>query len=214
VIAAMLNRVLARGLERSPRARELCAGLEGRRLRILISGWPAGIEVGAVDGRLEVGRARSAEADVTLRGSPAALLEMARGDARAVVERGSAGLDGDEQLAERFQELARLVRPDLEQELGRVAGRMPAHFAARTLRSLGRWGRAAGASLARNAADYLAHESRDLVPRAEAEQYLGGVEQLRGRVADAERRMAQLAARLDALAPGAAAAPPSRHLPR
>ena len=209
MIAATLNRALARGLERSPRARELRAGLEGRRLRIVISGWPDEIEVVAVGGRLEVGPAGSTLADVTLRGSPAALLAMALGDARAVVERGSASLAGDEPLAERFQELARLLRPDLEQALARMVGRMPAHFAARALRSLTRWGRAAGESLTRNAADFLAHESRDLVPRAEAELYLGGVEQLRARVTDAERRLAQLTARVDALAPGAAMPPPS-----
>ena len=209
MIAATLNRLLARGLERSPRARELCVALEGRRLRIVVTGLPAEIGVSAAGGRLEVAPAGGTPADVTLRGSPAALVAMALGDARAVVERGHASLEGDEPLAERFQELARLLRPDLEQALGRWIGRMPAHFAARTLRSLGRWGRAAGASLTRNTADYLAHESRDLVPRAEAELYLGGVEQLRARVTDAERRIAQLAARVDALAPRAAPAPPT-----
>lgn len=193
--------MLALGLTRSTRARELCAALDGRRLRIVVSGWPTGIDVAAAGGRLEAGPAAGAVADVTLRGSPAALLAMALGDARAVVERGGASLDGDEQLAQQFQELARLLRPDLENALGSVVGRMPAHLAVRTLRSLVDWGRAAGESLSRNAAEYLAHESRDLVPRAEAEQYLGGVEQLRARVSDAERRIALLASRLDGLAP-------------
>lgn len=209
MIASALNRMLARGLERSPRARELCAALEGRRLKLIVSGMIAEIDVGVAGGKLEVGSADGTSADVTLRGSPVALLAMALGDARAVVERGGASLDGDESLAQRFQELARLLRPDFEHTLGGLVGRMPAHFAARTLRSLGLWGRAAGESLTRNAADYLAHESRDLVPRAEAELYLGGVEQLRARVTDAERRIAQLAARVDALAPGAAIARPS-----
>ena len=93
------------------------------------------------------------------------------------------------------------------QDSARDRGQLPAHFTARTLQTLGEWGYAAGASLARNGADYLAHESRDLVPRAEAEQYLGGVGQLRNRVEAAERRLAQLALRLDALAPGATLPP-------
>jgi ubiquinone biosynthesis accessory factor UbiJ len=207
MIVAALNRLLARGLERSTRARELCAELAGRRLEVIVDGLPAAMGVSVATGRVEAGPAGGEPADVTLRGSPLALLAMATGDARAVVTRGGASLDGDEQIAQRFQELARLLRPDLEQALAGVVGRMPAHLAARTLRSLGEWGRAAGASLSRNAADYLAHESRDLVPRAEAELYLGGVEQLRGRVADAERRVEQLAARLEAFAPGPAAPP-------
>src|SRR4029077_3483031 len=130
--------------------------LDGRRLRIIVSGWPTGIDVAAAGGRLEAGPAADAghvgadagagagaSPDVTLRGSAAALLAMAFGDARAVVERGGASLAGDEQLAQQFQELARLLRPDLEQALGSVVGRMPAHLAARTLRSLLDWGRAA-----------------------------------------------------------------------
>jgi ubiquinone biosynthesis accessory factor UbiJ len=206
VLAASLNRMLARSLERSPRARELCAGLEGRRLRIVVRGIPAILEVSASGGRLEATLRRdtavaAATADVTLTGSPLALLAMASTDARAVVARGAASLEGDEELAQQFQQLARLLRPDLEQALGGLVGRVPAHFAARGLRLLGRWGRDAGESLARNGADYLAHESRDLVPRAEAEEYLGGVEALRTRLADAERRTAALAERLATLAP-------------
>ena len=69
----------------------------------------------------------------------------------------------------------------------------------RTLALFATWGRAARESVARNAADYLAHESRDLVPRAEAEGYFSGVEALRSAVMRAEARLAQLAERLAAL---------------
>ena len=71
--------------------------------------------------------------------------------------------------------------------------------------ALAGWSRAAGDSLARNAADYLAHESRDLVPRAEAEGYLAGVEALRAQAAAAEARLARLTERVEALAPAATA---------
>jgi len=201
VIAALLNRALGRALQRSTRARELCAALEGRRLEVTVDGMGVAFAATAANGGLEVGSAHGAPADVTLRGSPTALLAMAFGDARAVVARGHASLAGDEALAQQFQELARLLKPDLEDSLGAVAGRIPAHLAADGLRAFAGWTRAAGESLARNGADYLAHESRDLVPRAEAEQYLGGVEGLRARVAVAERRLDALATRLEALPP-------------
>ena len=222
MLTAQLNRMLARSLERSPRARELCVTLEGRRLMLEVTGLPATFWVNAAGGSLTVAlagaKARDTaatddtlNADVTVTGSPLALLAMATGDASDAVTRGGASVGGDEMLAQQFQELARLLRPDLEHALGGVIGRMPAHFAARAAEMLGSWGRAAGESVARNTADYLAHESRDLVPRAEAENFLGGVEALRSRLAAAEARAVQLDERLAGLAP---LAPPIAPMPQ
>ena len=222
MLIAQLTRMLARSLERSPRARELCVALEGRRLMLEITGLPAAFWISAAGGSLTVALASTAArdmattddtttADVTVSGSPLALLAMATGDASEAVTRGGASVEGDEMLAQQFQELARLLRPDLEHALGGVIGRMPAHFAARAAAILGSWGRAAGESVARNTADYLAHESRDLVPRAEAENFLGGVEALRSRLTAAEARAAQLDANLARIAPPT---PPTAPTPR
>ena len=201
MLSASLNRMLAQALERSPRARALCVALEGRRLSLVVSGLPSALQFSAAAGGLQAAFGADDAADVTVSGSPLALLAVASADARSAVARGAASVEGDELLAQQFQELARLLRPDLEHALGGVMGRMPAHFATRALRQFSDWSRAAGASLANSGADYLAHESRDLVPRAEAEVFLGGVEELRGRLVAAETRAAQLAERLDACAP-------------
>ena len=225
MLTAQLNRMLARSLERSPRARELCVTLEGRRLMLEVTGLPAAFWVSAAGGSLTVALAGAAArdtaaaadtltADVTVTGSPLALLAMATGDASDAVTRGGASVGGDEMLAQQFQELARLLRPDLEHALGGVVGRMPAHFAARALEMLNNWGRAAGESVARNTADYLAHESRDLVPRAEAENFLGGVEALRSRLTAAEAQATQLAERLARIAPLTLLTSPTPPTPR
>jgi ubiquinone biosynthesis protein UbiJ len=205
-----LNSHLARALERSPRAQELCAALAGRRLRLLIVGLPEALWIAAAADSLQVTRApgAAAGADVTVSGSPAALLALAGADAGEVLSRSAISVEGDEQLTRQFQELARLLRPDLEATLGHFVGRIPAHLAARALGALASWSRAAGTSLARNAADYLAHESGDLVPRAEAEGFLGGVEALRAELARAESRAARLAESVARLEPAAPAAPP------
>ena len=224
MLTAQLNRMLARSLERSPRARELCVTLEGRRLMREVTGLPAAVWVSAAGGSLTVALAGAAArdtaatddtltADVTVSGSPLALLAMATGDASDAVTRGGASVGGDDMLAQQFQELARLLRPDLEHALGGVIGRMPAHFAARAAEMLGNWGRAAGESVARNTADYLAHESRDLVPRAEAENFLGGVEALRLHLTATEARAAQLAESLARMAPPTTPAQPMRPAP-
>ena len=204
MLAAPLNAYLANALKSSPRAQELCAALDGRRLRLEIEGIPGAFEVAARGGALEVtppgaaGETAGGPADVTVRGTPLGLLSLATGDASDTVLRGGATVTGDERLAEQFQELARFLRPDLEAAVGRIVGRMPAHLAARGVELLAAWGRAARESVTRNTADYLAHESRDLVPRAEAEGLFSGIESLRSEVARAEARIAQLSARLAA----------------
>ena len=191
----------ARALQDSPRARALCLELAARSLLIDISGTGIAVRVVVADGTVQLQRAdaageSAATADVTLRGTPLALLAAATGDAQQLIADGRLTLSGDEQLAPRFLELARLLRPDLEAGLARFTGRMPAHLATRALQAVRHWGQAAGRSLLDNGVDYLAHESRDLVPRAEAEQFLSGVEALRRSVVQAEARLAQLAARL------------------
>ena len=205
---AQINKYLARALEDSPRARELCAGLEGRSIELKITGFPGPLLLTVAGGALHYSGAEPvAPPDVTVSGSPLSLLALARGNTDAVIAQGQVAVSGDEMLTRQFQELARLLRPDGEAAAGRIVGRIPAHLAARALGALAGWGRAAGDSVARNAADYLAHESRDLVPRTEAESLFAGVESLRSQTATAEARLARLAERVDAATAVAAVEP-------
>ena len=201
-----VNGYLARALADSPRARELCAALEGRRIELNITGFPGPLWLTAGDGALHYATSTAnapaaMPADVTVTGGPLALLALARGDTDAVLAQGSVTVAGDEDLMRQFQALARLLRPDPEALAGGIFGRIPAHLASRALGAFADWSRAAGESLARNAADYLAHETRDLVPRAEAESHFAAIEALRAQVASAEARLARLGERLEALAP-------------
>src|SRR5258706_15238317 len=194
-----LNGLLDRALAASPRARESCLALEGRPLLISATGMPVQLLLTASGGSLRgeglPNHAGDSTADVTVSGSPLALLTLARGDSEAALANASLSFSGDEQLAQQFRELARLLRPDFETLLGRVLGRMNAHLAVRAVNRLSDWGRAAGATLLRNSADYLAHESRDLVSRAEAESFLGGVETLRSHLQHDVKRVSSHTAR-------------------
>ena len=198
-VSGWFERTLAGYIERaladSPRARELCAALSGRSLQVEVTGTGITALVSATDNGLQVRRATGA-ADVTISGAPLALLAAAAGDPQQLIADGRLQLGGNEQLAQQFQTLARLLNPGMETGLAKFTGRIPAHLATRGLRSIQQWGRGAGRSLLDNSADYLAYESRDLVPRAEAESFLSGVEALRSSVTEAEARLAQLDARL------------------
>jgi ubiquinone biosynthesis protein UbiJ len=196
MLTATLENVLNRGLPRSPRAQQLCAELAGRSVAVAIAGSSRCILVESTGLTLKL-RAVSAgslasPSDATISGGPFSLLALSGPAPEAVLQRGAVRIDGDAELAQKFRELALLLRPDLEEELSLVVGDVPAHQLGRFARAAFGWTRKAASTTVRNAAEYLGHERRDLVPRSEAEQYLRGVDTLRE---DVDR----LAARIDLL---------------
>lgn len=121
----------------------------------------------------------STRPDATISGGPFSLLALSGPAPEAVLQRGDVRIDGDAELAQKFRELALLLRPDLEEELSLVLGDVPAHQLGRFARAAFGWTRKAALTTVRNAAEYLGHERQDLVPRSEADQFLQGVDTLR-----------------------------------
>lgn len=206
MLTSTLENVLNRGLPRSPRAQQLCAELAGRRVAITIapaqSGGSAHVLVESTGHSLKLtavtaGGLASAPVDATppdatITGGPLSLLALSGPAPEAVLQRGDVRIDGDAELAQKFRELALLLRPDLEEELSLVLGDVPAHQLGRFARAALGWTQKAATTTVRNVAEYLGHERRDLVPRNEADQFLQGVDTLRE---DVDR----LAARIDLL---------------
>jgi ubiquinone biosynthesis protein UbiJ len=199
MITAPLNDWLDRARADSPRAQELCAQLAGKSLAIEVIGSPLALQLLAEPTGLRASFVpvySGDNASLSLRGGLVALVTALRGDVQPLVERGQITFHGDESLAPAFQELMRLLRPALETPLARLLGPVPGHYIASGLAGLAGWGRKAANSLLRTGGEFLAHESRDLVPRAEAEVHFQGVDALRAQLAAAEARIAALEARL------------------
>ena len=127
-----------------------------------------------------------------------------------MLQRGDVQIRGDAELAQKFRELALLLRPDLEEELSqchrRRAGPSARPLRARRVR-LDAQRRCS--TTVRNVAEYLAHERRDLVPRAEGDQLLKGVDALREDVDRLEARI-ELLAQKARVREAARARPPAR----
>jgi len=193
MLTVTLENLLNRGLPRSVRARQLCAELAGRsvavdvrdiaRLHITSNGATLAVSIDA--------RA----ADATLAGGPLSLLALGSEAAQAVLQRSAVAISGDAEVAQKFRELLRLLRPDFEEELALVLGDVPAHQLARLVRSGADWAaRAAGTTL-QNLGEFLGHERADLVSRNEGEQFLRGVDALREGVDRLAARLEVLGAR-------------------
>ncbi|MEJ0099162.1 MAG: SCP2 sterol-binding domain-containing protein [Pseudomonadota bacterium] len=193
-----LQALVDRGVEGSPRARELLAQLEGRNMQVLARYTPWQLWLLAERGQLRLLRESTSAANVQLTGTPMALLALLREDPAAVIRRGDATLSGDAEAGQRFQELAQLLRPDLEAGLARVIGDIPAHGAGSLLRKAMAYARSSLETQARNLGEYLAHERQLLVPRSEAAQFLEDVDALR----ESTDRLAARIARLEAARSG------------
>jgi len=201
MLTSTLENVLNRGLPRSPRAQQLCAELAGRKVAVVVVPAYRGalghvlVESTGVSLKLSWASAEaltSSPPDAAVTGGPLSLLALSGSTPEAVLQRGDVRIDGDAELAQKFRELALLLRPDLEEELSLLLGDVPAHQVGRLARAVMGWTHKAATTSVRNVAEYLAHERRDLVPRSEADQFLRGVDSLRE---DVDR----LAARIELL---------------
>ena len=193
MLTQTLENVLNRGLPRSPRARQLCRELEGRRVAVDVTGFMR-LVIGSTGETLELTRDAAATAEAEIVGGPFSLLSLMNDAPEAVLQRGDVQIRGDVELAQKFRELAMLLRPDIEEEVSKVLGDAPAHHLGRLARAAFGWTRKATDTTVRNVAEYLAHERQHLVPKAEGDQLLKGVDTLRENVDRLEARIDLLTA--------------------
>ena len=193
MLNAILENLLNRGLPRSPRARQLCAGLTGRSVAIVVPEITR-LRVSSTGETLSVTR-DDAPAEATIHGGLLSLLALTGESAQPVIQRGDVTISGDSDIAERFRELAQLLRPDPEEELSLLIGDVPAHQLGRLARLGASFGARAADTTLRNLAEYWAHERGDLVSRNEGEQFLRGVDALREAVDRLQARLDLLAQR-------------------
>ena len=181
MLTQAIENLLNRNLPRSPRAQELCETLQGKAVRVEAQGLGWRLDCESLGTSLKLTRAGHSERtpDAEIYGSLIGLAALAGPHPEEVIQRGDVSIRGDAELAQKFRELAMLLRPDVEEELSKLIGDTPAHQALRFARAVTGFGRRAVNTGVRNVAEYLAHERGDLVPRAEAEDFYRGVERLR-----------------------------------
>ncbi len=180
-----------------PETRARLGELRGRVIALQLSG--LGITLYLIPGedRLNVYTHYAAEPDTTLRGSPVGLLAMGLAEnAGDSFFAGDVVLEGDVELGTRFREILDGLDIDWEEHLARLTGDLVAHRAGELARGALAWGGKVMDTLARDAAEYLQEERRDLPSRAEMENFLDDVDTLRSDVDRLEARIARLEAQL------------------
>jgi len=200
-----INFAVTRARADSSRARDLLTALAGHRVALVVEGTPlacsiessgTGLACQWLDPATPQSPRDSAAPEAAIHGTPLALLALTGSDPEAAIRRGDVRIEGDTAIAQQWRELLLLLRPDLEHVLSGLIGRSAAHLMMRALRGAADWGRDAAWTGVQNVSEYLAHERRDLVSRAEAEHFLRGVDELREQLDRIDARMAALEQKL------------------
>lgn len=208
-----LENLLNRNLSRSPTARKLCASLRGTTLGIHLEGVDQCVLLQSLGDSLKLSHQPAIETSlpeastVDVFGSPINLLAMLMSDPQSanrqrLLTTKAVRIQGDIVVLEQYQKLLQRLQPELPAEIESLLGdtmlaRTFAHHTEQWLQSLRGFGRQAVRTASMNWAEYLAHESGDLVPRAQAEQFLVDVDRLRERVDRLQARFLQLADHTD-----------------
>jgi ubiquinone biosynthesis protein UbiJ len=185
-VAATLNRNIAQ----STPGRQLRDRLAGRSFAILVTGLGLRVRL-AIDGETLLVETGDAAADAEVSGAPLALMALLRPDSSAIASNGVT-IGGDPEIAQSFQKLLRMARPELEAELARYVGEAPAELAARAVRGVLDFARRVRQTSAHSTAEFLTEESRDLPAKAEADVHLREVDRIREDVDRAAARLTLL----------------------
>jgi ubiquinone biosynthesis protein UbiJ len=184
-----------RNIAASSQAAALTRRLDGTSLQIDVDGI-ARVRAVCLGGRLALLSGDDTPADAVISGSAPALLQMLRGGAPSAQTRSSVQIRGDAEVANLYRELFSAARPDLEEELSRWVGDMPARHLSQLAKSVRNWARRARRTAGENIAEYLQEEGRDLVTKTELQEFLSGVDGLREGVDRLEARLLGLEQRM------------------
>jgi ubiquinone biosynthesis protein UbiJ len=195
VLLGQLAASLNRNVGQSERAATLAAQLDGRVLALVLEGTPMTLWFRVNGGQVAIDTRQEGTADARLAGTPLSLLSLVGPGAPERVRSAGIRIEGDAEVAQRFQGLLQLAQPDFEEELARVIGDVAAHQVANLARGLLDWGRKAADSFSQNVAEYLQEEGRDVPSRVELEEFLEAVDHLRNDADRLEARLSRLETR-------------------
>ena len=184
-----------RNIAVSSRAAALAKRLEGTSLQVEVDGITR-VRASCFRGRLALLAGEDTPADAVISGSAPALLQMLRGGGAASQVKSSVQVRGDAEIANLYRELFTAARPDLEEELSRWVGDLPARHLSQLAKSVRTWARRARRTAGENIAEYLQEEGRDLVTKTEMEEFLRGVDTVRDGAERVEARLKGLEQRV------------------
>ena len=175
-LETLVNRVLAMDAE----GRAALNDLAGRTLAVILDDTRYRLSVCITDGGMELNEGLAPEADVTIKGTPAAFLGFLRGDKAAAA--GRIDISGDVTLAQDFQSILKNLDLDWEDALSGWVGDTLARKAGNLLRSAARFLSQSRQTLEADISEYLRYETEVLPDRDQIDEFNSAVDTLRNDV--------------------------------
>ncbi|MGE0858974.1 MAG: SCP2 domain-containing protein [Gammaproteobacteria bacterium] len=192
----LISAAVSRLLKTHPDTAQRLAGLEGQVIEVALRDGSRSVYAfpGAEGVRLK--RRHAGPVAVKVSGRLSDFLAYARASRRGeTLGAGRIEIMGDLAVAQRVQGLLAELRIDWEELLSRLVGDVPAHQVGRAARALLAFGREALGKFERDTAEYLKHELRLAVERAEVERFGRDAFRLADDVDRLEARLRSLAER-------------------
>lgn len=189
---ATLEQALNAALALDPKTGERLTRMEGKVIALELSGIGIKLYLQPADGGLRLMGHFDGQADTTLRGAPLSMLRMSSGRTGEGMFRGGVEIDGDVELATRFQRVLEKLDVDWEEHLSRLSGDIVAHQLGNAVRGLFSWGQRSSEHLGDDLADYLQEEQEVLPVGWEVNEFIDSVDALRSDVDRLEARVKRL----------------------
>jgi ubiquinone biosynthesis protein UbiJ len=185
-LEVLVNRLLSMDEE----GRAALCGLAGSTMSVVLDDTRYRLFLRITDEGLELHDDPEPEADVTIRGTPAAFLGFVRGEKAAAG--GSIDISGDVALAQEFQAVLKNLELDWEESLSGLIGDTLARKAGNLIRGTARFMAQTRRTLEADISEYLRYETEVLPDRAEIDEFNSAVDTLRNDVERLKIRIARL----------------------
>ncbi|MGH8478025.1 MAG: ubiquinone biosynthesis accessory factor UbiJ [Gammaproteobacteria bacterium] len=192
VFLSVLERLSARLLSLDPRTLEAARAMAGKVIAVELLGLGKTVYFAPGEHRFELLDAYSGDVHVRVRGTPLALLRMARGEETAGFS-GEVEIIGDLRLGRHLQSMLASFDIDWEELLSQYLGDIAAHQIGNVVRDLSGWAEKARHALALDTVEYLRNEAGVLVEKHDIAEFVDAVDALRNDVDRLEARLQRVA---------------------
>jgi ubiquinone biosynthesis accessory factor UbiJ len=192
MLLSVIERLTARLLSLDPRTLEAARAMAGRIIAVELLGLGQTVYFAPGEHRFELLDAYTGDIHVRIRGTPLALLRMARGEQTGAFS-GEVEISGDLELGRHLQSMLASFEIDWEELLSQYFGDIAAHQIGNAVRDVSGWAEEARHTLAEDTVEYLRNEAAILVETREIAEFVDAVDRLRSDVDRMEARIQRIA---------------------
>ncbi len=197
MLLSVIERLSARFLALDPRTLEAARAMKGKIIAVELLGVGQTVYFAPGEQGFELLDAYAGEVHVRVRGTPLALLRMARGEQTETFS-GEVEIIGDLQLGRHLQSMLASFDIDWEELLSQYLGDIAAHQIGNAVREASACAAAARHAIGLDTVEFLRNEAAILVETRDIAEFVDAVDGLRSDVDRLEARLDRIARYLEA----------------